>query len=176
MVSSRKAQLLERVRSCTDSREATTDDDRPRWSTRGIARVASSSRRAAAQKRAAQDRLDRLDAALAQLPGVARTKSKSGAKDPTPRVSTTDPQARVMKMGDGGFRPAYNVQLTTTADDALVIVGVAVTHRGSDMGESTPMLEQIEKRTGIRPRELLVDGGYAKHQAIDEAAARNVTV
>ena len=81
-----------------------------------------------------------------------------------------------MKMGDGGFRPAYNVQLTTTADDALVIVGVAVTHRGSDMGESTPMLEQIEKRTGVRPLELLVDGGYAKHEAIDEAAARNVTV
>ena len=136
----------------------------------------SGSRRAAAQKRAAQDRLDRLDAALAQLPGVTKTKSKSGAKDPTPRVSTTDPQARVMKMGDGGFRPAYNVQLATTADDARVIVGVAVTHRGSDMGESTPMLEQIEKRTGVRPLELLVDGGYAKHEAIDEAAARNVTV
>ena len=136
----------------------------------------SGSRRAAAQKRAAQDRLSRLDAALAQLPEVAKIKRKSGAKDPTPRVSTTDPEARVMKMGDGGFRPAYNVQLATTADDARVIVGVAVTQRGSDMGESTPMLEQVELRTGVRPRQLLVDGGYAKHDAIDEAAELNVTV
>ncbi len=136
----------------------------------------SGSRRAAAQKRSAQDRLSRLDAALAQLPEVAKIKRKSGAKDPTPRVSTTDPEARVMKMGDGGFRPAYNVQLATTADDARVIVGVAVTQRGSDMGESTPMLEQVELRTGVRPRQLLVDGGYAKHDAIDEAAELNVTV
>ncbi len=135
-----------------------------------------SSRRVAAQKRAAQDRLDRLDRALAQLPELAMTRKKSGAKDPTPRVSTTDPDARVMKMGDGGFRPAYNVQLATTADHARVIVGVAVTGRGSDMGESTPMLEQVEKRTGVRPRELLVDGGYAKYDAIDEAALRDVTI
>ena len=81
-----------------------------------------------------------------------------------------------MKMGDGGFRPAYNVQLCTTADEARVIVGVAVTNRGSDMGESTPMLAQVEERTGVRPAELLVDGGYAKHQAIDEAAERDVTL
>jgi hypothetical protein len=81
-----------------------------------------------------------------------------------------------MKMGDGGFRPAYNVQFATTADDARVIVGVAVTNRGSDMGESTPMLEHIDERIGVRPSELLVDGGYAKQQAIEEAAERDVTV
>jgi hypothetical protein len=95
-------------------------------------------------------------------------KKKSGAKDATPRVSTTNPDARVMKMGDGGFRPAYNVQRATTADTARAIVGVSVIQRGSDQGEATPMLAQIEARTG--------DGGYNKHQAIDEAAARGVTM
>lgn len=134
------------------------------------------SRRAAATKRAAEERLARLEAALAELPAVAETKKKSGAKDATPRVSTTDPDARVMKMADGGFRPAYNVQLATTTDTARVIVGVSVTKRGSDQGETTPMLEQIEARTGVRPSEVLVDGGYAKHEAIDEATARGVTV
>ena len=80
-----------------------------------------------------------------------------------------------MKMGDGGFRPAFNVQLATTADAARVIVGVEVTNRGSDMGETTPMLEQIEQRTGARPAELLVDGGYTQHEAIDQAAERGAT-
>jgi len=137
---------------------------------------ALSARRAAARQRGAADRLARLEAALQQVPAVTVTKQRSGAKDATVRVSTTDPEARVMKMGDGGFRPAFNVQFATTADAARVIAGVAVTTRGSDMGETTPMLAQIEARTGVRPAELLVDGGYPQHEAIDQAAARGATV
>jgi hypothetical protein len=75
--------------------------------------------------RVAQDRLARREhalAELAELPDVAAIKKKSGAKDATPRVSTTDPDARVMKMPDGGFRPAFNVQLATTTDTARAIV------------------------------------------------------
>ena len=79
-------------------------------------------------------------------------------------------------MGDGGFRPAFNVQFATTSDEARVIVGVDATNRGSDAGQSTPMLEQIEQRTGVRPAELLLDGGYAQHEAIDRAAEQDVTV
>ena len=81
-----------------------------------------------------------------------------------------------MKMGDGGFRPAFNVQFATTADEARVIVGVDVSNRGSDAGQSIPMLEQIERRTGVRPNEMLVDGGYAQHEAIEKSAEKNVTV
>ena len=81
-----------------------------------------------------------------------------------------------MKMGDGGFRPAFNVQFATTTDAARAIVGLDVTNRGSDAGQSTPMLEQIAQRTGVRPAELLVDGGYAHHEAIDQAAEKDVTV
>ena len=92
------------------------------------------------------------------------------------RVSTTDPEARVMKRGDGGFRPAYNVQFATTTDAARVIVGVDVTNRGTDQGESTPMLAQIEERTGVRPDEYLADGGYTGHDSIEAAAEQNVTM
>jgi transposase len=133
-------------------------------------------RRAAARQRGAKERLARLEAAIQQVPDVVETKKRSGAKDATPRVSTTDPDARVMKMGDGGFRPAFNVQFATTTDEARVIVGVAVSNRGSDRGESTPMLEQIERRTGVRPGEMLVDGGYAQHEAIDQATSQKATV
>ena len=144
--------------------------------TREAADPALSTRRAAARQRGAQQRLERLEAALTQIPEVTETKRRSGAKDATGRVSTTDPDARVMKMGDGGFRPAFNVQFATTTDAARVIVGVEATNRGSDAGQSTPMLEQIEQRTGVRPAEMLVDGGYAQHEAIDQAAAQAVTL
>jgi len=144
--------------------------------TREAADPVISARRAAARQRGAQQRIERLEAALTQIPEVTETKQRSGAKDATVRVSTTDPDARVMKMGDGGFHPAFNVQFATTTDQARVIVGVEVTNRGSDAGQSTPMLQQIEQRTGVRPDEMLVDGGYAQHEAIDHAAEQQVTV
>jgi transposase len=144
--------------------------------TQEAADPAINARRAAARKRGAQQRLARLEAALKEMPEVIETKKRNRAKDATARVSTTDPEARVMKMGDGGFRPAFNVQFATTVDEARVIVGVDVTNRGNDMGQSTPMLEQVEQRTGVRPKEILADGGYAEHEAIDEAAAGGTTV
>jgi transposase len=137
---------------------------------------AINARRAAARKRGAQERLARLEAALKQVPEVTETKRRSGAKDATVRVSTTDPDARVMKMGDGGFRPAFNVQLATTTDPARVIVGVEVTNRGSDMGQAPPMLDQVEQRTGRRPTEILVDGGFVDHASIDQATKDGTTV
>jgi transposase len=144
--------------------------------TREAADPTLSARRAAARKRGAEQRLARLEAALQQIPEVTETKKRSGAKDATVRVSTTDPEARVMKMGDGGFRPAFNVQFATTSDEARAIVGLDVSNRGSDSGQSTPMLAQIEQRTGVRPAAMLLDGGYAQHAAIDQAAEKDVTV
>jgi hypothetical protein len=144
--------------------------------TREATDPAITARQAAARQRGAKDRLARREAALAQIPEVAAVKKQSGAKDKTPRASTTDPEARVMKMPDGGYRPAHNVQFATTTDKARVIVGVSVSNRGSDAKQSTPMLEQIEQRTGQRPDEILLDGGYAQHEAIDAAAVKGVTV
>jgi transposase len=137
---------------------------------------AVTARRASARKRGAQERLARLEAALQQVPEITETKRRSGAKDATVRVSTTDPDARVMKMGDGGFRPAFNVQLATTTDQARVIVGVEVTNRGSDMGQAPPMLDQVENRTGKRPKEILVDGGFVDHASIDRMTEDGTTV
>jgi hypothetical protein len=77
----------------------------------------------------------------------------------------------VMKMPDGGFRPAYNVQFATDmASD--VVVGVAVTNTGSDQQALIPMQEQIARRTGQTPTETLADGGYVSTEGIQDAAAR----
>jgi predicted acylesterase/phospholipase RssA len=92
-----------------------------------------------------------------------------------PRASSTDSEARVMKMADGGYRPAYNIQFTT-ATDSQIIVGVDVNNIGSDLGQLSPMLDQVEQRYGERPAQWLVDGGYARHDDIEDAEGRGTTV
>lgn len=133
----------------------------------------------AAQARAAEERMARVEAALAELPAVAAAKARTaskrrGAAPKEARVSTTDPDARVMKMADGGYRPAYNVQFATD-HDSDVIVGVAVTNTSADQQELVPMLEQVAARVG-QPETLLVDGGYVAHDAIDAATDRGIRV
>lgn len=123
----------------------------------------------AAQLRAAQEREERIRQALAQLPDVVATKKRNGGKGDEARVSTTDADARVMKMGDGGFRPAYNVQFATTCQDQ-VIVGMDVVNAGSDMAQMAPMVEQVETRLGQSPDQWLVDGGFPAHEQIDAVA------
>ena len=119
----------------------------------------------AAQLRAAREREERIQAALEQLPEVAAVKKRTGSKNEA-RVSTTDADARVMKMADGGFRPAYNVQLATTCDEQI-IVGMDVVNIGSDMAQLAPMVGQVEQRLGQTPDQWLVDGGFAAHAQID---------
>ena len=134
---------------------------------RAAADPAAASRRAqAARARAAQLREERIRAALEQLPQVQAAKRRNGDKPEHARASTTDADARVMKMGDGGFRPAFNVQLATTCEDQ-VIVGVDVSNVGSDMAQMAPMLEQVIERTGTAPGQWLVDGGFPAHEQID---------
>ena len=125
----------------------------------------------AAKLRAAQEREERIRAALEQLPEVAAAKKRNGAKAEDARASTTDADARVMKMGDGGFRPAFNVQFATTCEDQ-VIVGMDVVNVGSDMAQLGPMVEQVEQRLGQTPDKWLVDGGFPAHEQIDAVAGK----
>ena len=124
----------------------------------------------AAQLRAAREREERIQAALEQLPEVAAVKKRTGSKNEA-RVSTTDADARVMKMADGGFRPAYNVQLATTCEEQ-VIVGMDVVNIGSDMAQLAPMVSQVKQRLGQTPKHWLVDGGFPAHAQIDAVAER----
>ena len=127
-------------------------------------------RQAAAQQRAARERLERVEQALEELASVETVKARQN-RPSEPRASSTDPQARVMKMADGGFRPAYNVQFATDVD-SRVIVGVEVTNSGSDRGQLIPMLDQIEARTGRRANNYLADGGFLTRETITAADGR----
>jgi transposase len=125
----------------------------------------------AAELRAAQERERRIQAALDQLAEVAATKKRNGDKPEDARASTTDPEARVMKMGDGGFRPALNVQFATTCDEQ-VIIGMDVVNVGSDMSQLAPMVEQVQQRLGQTPRQWLADGGFTAHGQLDVVAGQ----
>lgn len=125
-------------------------------------------REKAARERAARERLERVEQALARSEELRAQKAEKDREKV--RVSTTDPEVPVMKMGDGGFRPAANVQFATDTA-SQVIAGVEVTNRGSDQGEMAPMVEQVEERYGVCPPEVLVDGGFAKKEDIDEVSA-----
>jgi len=121
-----------------------------------------------ARARAARERDERLRQALERLPELEA--KKKADKKTRARCSSTDAEATVMKMGDGGFRPAYNFQFAT-ATNSQIIVGVEVTTSGSDQGQLAPMVEQIHERFGQRPQEALVDGGFASHADIDAVSA-----
>jgi len=101
--------------------------------------------------------------------------SPSGKKPKSPRASTTDPEARVVKMPDGGFRPAYNMQVASVAGGQIV-VGVDVSTSSSDRGLARPMLEKIEATYDKRPKQHLVDGGFNKNEDIEWAHGAGIAI
>lgn len=138
---------------------------------------AGNRRVAAAKERAARARLEAVEAALAEIPIIEERreaqahKQQKKAKRKEVRASTTDAECRVMKMADGGFRPAFNVQFATDVDGGC-IVGVDVTNNGTDQPHVAPMLDDIEQRTGTLPRDYLVDGGFVSLANIEAIAER----
>lgn len=136
----------------------------------------SSEQQKAAQVHAALDRERRLEEALQQHADLSaqREKRKKGDGETT-RTSTTDPDARNMKMADGGFRPAFNVQ-AGTLNDSRIIVGIEVTNEGTDSGQMEPMLDQIEANFGERPQEILADGGYNSKEDVTAVEASQTKV
>ena len=126
---------------------------------------ASNQRIQAAKERAARERSERVKAAQTALAEIKRQRQEreekrgNGKKPKEPRASTTDAEARVMKMADGGFRPAYNVQVASVAGEQIV-VAVEVCNTGSDRGLMRPMLERLHALTGRFPQRHLADGGF----------------
>ncbi len=102
-------------------------------------------------------------------------RTKQTKKPKEPRVSTTDHEARVMKMADGGFRPAFNAQLAADTG-TMIITGVDLINSGSDMNQMLPMHEQHQDRYSRVPEQWLADGGFAKHEHIEQLDARATKV
>jgi transposase len=144
-----------------------------------------STKQRAARRRAAKEKQQRLEQAIAQLPELKQKQEEAAQKagggkqgqkirDKEPRGSTSDAEARVMKMPNGGFNPACNVQLASDTK-SRAIVGVEVSHEGSDSaGLSEPMREQVEQRSGGKVNQHLLDGGYLRMADIEHAHEQGV--
>src|SRR5260370_18192164 len=128
------------------------------------------------QQRLAQERRDRISAALAETRHLAQQPAKveaeKGVVAKEPRASPTDPQATTMKIPANGFRPAYNVQLATTTASGI-IVGADVINKGSDSGQLAPMVEHLHKRYGAQPKEALADGAFPTKEDIPTFHAKH---
>jgi len=129
----------------------------------------ASRRQQAARERAARERAKRIRKAIEQCEEVAAKRKASRSskkKQREARASTTDPDARIMQMADGGYRPACNVQLATDVESGI-IVGVDVVNAGSDNGQMGPMVDQVTERCQRTPKQWLVDGGFNSLEDID---------
>ena len=143
---------------------------------------ASNRRIRAAKARAARERAERLEAALkvqSEVEAQRKRREKKNAnqtkRQKEPRTSTTDPQARVMKMPDGGFRPAWNIQVVTAGEEQIV-VAVEPGSIGSDRGLMRPALEAARKRLGRLPERHFADGGFMAAGDIEWAHENGVEV
>jgi transposase len=136
--------------------------------------AAGDRRQRAAQQRAAREREERVKAALERMSELeaerarrAKTNKAEVSRQKEPRASTTDAEARAMKLADGGFRPAYNMQIVS-APKGQVIVAVDIDTTGSDRGLARPALEGLAA-AGRTPADYLVDGGFTKNEDIEWA-------
>lgn len=173
----RLAKLLEMARQQVEELRRQVDD--PAHS------AAAASRKQAARRRAAEERASRLEQALAQLPELKKKQEEAARKAGQGkrgrqirakqlRVSSTDPEARVMKMPNGGFNPAFNVQLASDTQ-SRAIVAVEVSNEGSDSaGLSEPMRQQVEQRSEQQVEQHLLDGGYVKTEDLEHAHEQGV--
>lgn len=154
----------EQVRKLREESEREADSD------------ASNARREAARQRAATELEQRINQALDELPQLREQKEqrkKGSGKEA--RASTTDPEARKMKMGDGGFRPAYNVQFATDGASRM-IVSVDVTNSGNDHGAMAPMHSDVCQRYDTTPDKYLVDCGFNTKDDITTLEQRGTQV
>jgi hypothetical protein len=130
----------------------------------------------AARQRGAEERAERIAAALRNRDELQARREQRAKIDCQPakaaRASTTDPEARPMKVANGGYEPGYNVQFATDVE-SRIIVGVEVTNAGADSEELAPMLDQQQQRYGKNAQEMLVDGGFVSRAAITDAEANH---
>jgi transposase len=141
---------------------------------------ASNRRIKAARERAAREAGERAQAALenlAEIEAARKRREEKHGKDKDkkePRASTSDPEARVMKMPDGGFRPGYNMQIVS-AVEKQIIVAVDATACSSDAGLIRPMVEEL-RRNDIEPALYLADGGFTTVADVEWMAAQEIVL
>lgn len=148
--------------------------------------AASQTRVAARRKAAADDRLARIEAALAASDAIGQARAQAAKKQRKPppdndddkggpAASATDPDARVMRMPDGGWRPAYNLQISTDPKTGIVR-GLDAVSNGSDRGRLGAAASDAVARFDAAPKAMLADGGYDSKTDIAAREAEGIAI
>ncbi len=125
-------------------------------------------RQVAARRRAARERRSRLEAAVREVERMQQEK-KDDRDSFVARASGTDPEAHVMRNGEGGTVPSYNLQLLTDTTHGL-IVNVEATADAVDHGQLGPALDRCAETLGRLPEQVVADGDYTNHASVAAAA------
>jgi len=141
-----------------------------------VRRVSASSeeepRRQRARERGAREREERIEQALEQWRRLKETKQQD-KKSYQPKVSLTEPEARIMKTSEGGLVPCYNVQVSTDAGHGL-IVDTAVTTEVNDHHQLVGAMDRVEARFRRRPGQVVADGDYTTNRSVVAMAQRGI--
>lgn len=136
-----------------------------------------SDRQRAAQERSARERVEKIQKSLKEIEKIKEKRRKSHKKkgaEREPKSSTTDPEARYLRMTSGETRPAYNAQISMDTT-SRIIVGVEMIN-GVDQGQMDPMLEQIHANYDQYPKEHLVDRGFVTVNNIEAAHQKGIII
>ncbi len=138
----------------------------------GNAEGEKKTRREAARERVARERLERMKLAAEELRQIRESKTSETEAEQA-RVSLSEPEARNMKQADDGYRPSYNVQLSTDAEQKIV-VGVEVTQCSSDSGSLLPGMDEVKEMMGQYPHKAVADGAYTNQAAVMGMEGRQI--
>jgi transposase len=118
-------------------------------------------------------RANRQESALREVERLQRTR-KHDRDEFVARASSTDPQAHVMRNGEGGTVPSYNVQLLTDTTHGLV-VNVEATTDAIDYRQLEPALDRCQTTLGALPKQIVADGDYTNHASVKAAETAGVS-
>ena len=113
---------------------------------------------AAKEQARAEGKLDAHDQPLPPARGKA-PKTPPGTPAPKAQRNFTDPESRIMKMGDGAFDQAYNCQAAVDAAHQIIVAQEA-TAAANDKQQVVPLVKQIQKNLRQMPQQASADSGY----------------
>jgi len=126
-------------------------------------------RKHSAQRRAAKERVEKLEEALAEIEKL----QQSSKPDKPPQVSETDPEARFMHTRGSGVMPCYNVQITTDAAHGL-IVDIEASNSENDAHHLAPAMDRVEQALQQKPKQVVADTDYTNYETVNAMAERAI--
>jgi transposase len=138
----------------------------------GDPRAEETAAKRAARQRGVRERESRIFEAWQEMDAEQAAQRTEKEKQEV-RVSLTEPEARRMKHGDNAIAPSYNAQISTDAQNKI-IVGAHLSQCSSDAQSLMPAIEKVKENLGREPAQMVVDGGFTNRGNIVACAEKKI--